>query len=424
MSSPRRKSSLLDDLEDSSALADVEDFDSVEEDCDDAVDFAADDEDDNMVQLGYEIDGQQQVIEPLLDEDASFTAAHKIHKDDNERDNDSQGEEITSRRPLHEDLTSVPIGSADNNDSLDDSRLSSSGNSSRLKRHDNFLTHKSHSASSAFQSLSKSAGDQSVRSASAVGSLLLISRRQTLGTPTRRRHPEDWESILASPASGTVRSMQFHPDDPVLCRLELLNDAIYNSADVNLDAASMDPVNVYGYPAGEGKSTFERNGPYSFVLCTVVNLHFDEDERYYTVRRHDTKTEQRADPQWMELCLGGLAGLEAAEEAAKRTGRDVAGVTEQPQTVQDEVSAWVVDAVVSLIRFVVMVMIPWCIYLWNRIKLFLTRLLTGDKGFGCRIRLTCVNVLVLCSFIYLLIEPFTFAFLPASLDHASATLEL
>jgi hypothetical protein len=243
-------------------------------------------------------------------------------------------------------------------------------------------------------------------------------------TATQDGTPNNWENVLAaatvvaaSAQTPSLRTTQFGQGDKVLCMITLLN--ITNHEDDPLDF-TVDPVNVHGYPIGEGKIEAERSGPYSFVLGTVVTVHFDEDERYYTVKRHDTDTEQRADPQWMELCLGGLAGLHAAEEAAKRTGKAAENFDDQPKRARGLFSVileWPMD-------FMRGALIPCLIHLRSSAKVILHKLLTGDKGYGCRFKLTCVNLLVLCSFTYLLIEPFTYSLLPASLDRASMIVEM
>lgn len=54
-------------------------------------------------------------------------------------------------------------------------------------------------------------------------------------------------------------------------------------------------VNRYGFPPGEGTTAEEQNGPYAFVMATVLTVHFDEFAEYYTVKRADNGAEQRAD---------------------------------------------------------------------------------------------------------------------------------
>jgi hypothetical protein len=102
-------------------------------------------------------------------------------------------------------------------------------------------------------------------------------------------------SVVAQSAATAAKRaghVQFNVDDPVLCMLTLLN--VTNPGDDN-ESFTVSPVNIHGYPPGEGKTEEERQGPYVFVLATVKKVHFDEDERYYFVVRADNGTEQRAD---------------------------------------------------------------------------------------------------------------------------------
>ena len=101
-------------------------------------------------------------------------------------------------------------------------------------------------------------------------------------------------SVVAQSAQASSKRghVQFNTDDVVLCMLTLLN--VTNPGD-DTDSFTVSPVNIHGYPPGEGKTEAERQGPYVFVMATVKKVHFDEDERYYTVLRADNGTEQRAD---------------------------------------------------------------------------------------------------------------------------------
>jgi hypothetical protein len=111
----------------------------------------------------------------------------------------------------------------------------------------------------------------------------------------------EWENVAAaaavvaasvSGASNAKSRIQFSPDEAVLVFLTLLN--VTNMEDPK-DTFTVSPVNKCGYPSGEGTTDAEKQGPYSFVLATVKFVHFDEDDRYYTIIRADTATEQRAD---------------------------------------------------------------------------------------------------------------------------------
>ena len=101
-------------------------------------------------------------------------------------------------------------------------------------------------------------------------------------------------SVVAHSAATAAKRghVQFNTDDAVLCMLTLLN--VTNPGD-DTESFTVSPVNIHGYSPGEGKTEAERQGPYVFVLAIVKFVHFDEDERYYTVARADNGTEQRAD---------------------------------------------------------------------------------------------------------------------------------
>jgi len=237
----------------------------------------------------------------------------------------------------------------------------------------------------------------------------------------------NWESAAAAAAvvaataqaTPTRNYIQFRTDEHVLVLLKILN--LTNRQDDRAQY-TVDPVNKYGYPLGEGKAERERQGPYSYVLCSVCKVHFDEDERYYTIRRADTGTEQRADPGWMEP-IHGEGALEAAFNAALRTERSEA---QSPGQTAEQAGACncLVDAVSWPMNFARKRLVPCYRSSRAATKELLEHMLRGSKGYACRFKLSFVNALVLCSFIYLLIEPFTVAFLPASLDFGAAVTEL
>lgn len=125
---------------------------------------------------------------------------------------------------------------------------------------------------------------------------------QALESLTTHNQNTEWENVAAavtvvaagSQATGNSasRHIKFAVDDTVLVLLTLLN--VTNMEDPK-DTFTVAPVNKYGFPQGEGTTEEEKAGPYTFVLATVKHVHFDEDDRYYTVQRADTGSEQRAD---------------------------------------------------------------------------------------------------------------------------------
>jgi len=106
----------------------------------------------------------------------------------------------------------------------------------------------------------------------------------TLTAPTSSSQP--------SGTTTATRRIQFAVGETALVLLTLLN--VTNTQDPR-DTFTVAPVNKLGFPQSEGRTDEEKAGPYLFVLATVNRVHFDEDDRYYTIVRADTGTEQRAD---------------------------------------------------------------------------------------------------------------------------------
>lgn len=243
----------------------------------------------------------------------------------------------------------------------------------------------------------------------------------------------DWENVAAAAAVVAASSsgggvskrghVQFGADDHVLVLLTLLN---VTNHDDDKDTFTIYPVNMYGYSVGAGVSEAEKKGPYSFVLATVTKVHFDEDERYYTVRRYDTASEQRADTGWMEP-IRDATGIEAALFSAHRTTRSAAEeatVTEIRRGYFKETVMAISGGVSWPARFARTTLIPFYRNFRAGAKVILTATLHGDSGYGYRISCTSINFLVLCSFIYLFIEPLSLAFMNSDIDFGVAVAEL
>jgi hypothetical protein len=239
----------------------------------------------------------------------------------------------------------------------------------------------------------------------------------------------EWENVaaavtvVAASESGASASksqhIKFAVNDTVLVFLTLLN--VTNMEDPK-DTFTVAPVNKYGFPAGEGRTEAEKSGPYTFVLCTVRHVHFDEDDRYYTVERADTDTQQRADSGWMEP-LTDPEGIAAALEAARKTVRST---QDKPEEVLEETGFFqdCIDTCMDILSwprdFVVSTLLPFYRRWRFATKLLVTRLLLGDDPFSCKIRVTGINLLVLCSIAFLFLEVINLAFLPADFDKEMA----
>jgi hypothetical protein len=232
----------------------------------------------------------------------------------------------------------------------------------------------------------------------------------------------EFENVAAAAAVvalGTVGSkrIQFAVDDTALVFLNLLNHT--NSVDPP-EAFTVAPVNKFGFQPGEGKSQAEQEGPFVYVLATVRRVHFNEDVPYYTVIRADTLTEQRSDAAWMEP-LTDLHGIEAATRAARQTGRSD-DAHEPSKRDAGGFTARLLNFFCWPVKFVQWTLVPMYHNARAVAKEQVKHVLFSDAPFYCQIRVTGVNLLVLCSFIYLFIQVFALAFLPASFDYGVAVL--
>jgi hypothetical protein len=213
--------------------------------------------------------------------------------------------------------------------------------------------------------------------------------------------------------------VQFGQGDYVLVTLTILEMAdLYGDRDLY----TIDPVNALGYPKGEGKMESQKQGPYLYVLCKVTQVHFDEDERYYTVRRCDTGSEQRDDPGFMERIRDEHA-IEAAFRAAKRSKRtmhDLIGPVRVKKTWLQQMTSNGRACWKSMLQRVV----PFYVSSRNAAKAEVKAILQGDGAYGLSCHFSGVNFLVLCSFIFLFLDVFALAFLPSRSDKATTTTGL
>ena len=241
----------------------------------------------------------------------------------------------------------------------------------------------------------------------------------------------EWEQSAAAAAVVASRkghSVQYSQGEHVLVHLTLLNYRILQmvnqpGSDMDeerlqqiKDSISLAPVNKLGYPEGEGRTEAERAGPFLFVLCSVRQVHFDEDERYYTVIRGDTGTEQRAEAAWMQP-ITNEAAIQVALRAARRTKLSLAE-DEAAQDGRRRINAlenWTIASSKWL----------QAVYKKNRLraKILVRKVLLGETGYAFKIRLTGINFLVLCSFSFLFLDVIDLAFLSPDADRAIAIVD-
>jgi hypothetical protein len=206
-------------------------------------------------------------------------------------------------------------------------------------------------------------------------------------------------------------------------------------------------VNRYGFPPGEGATPEEQRGPYIYVLCTVKEVHFEEFAAYYTVDRCDTGAEQRADADFMEP-LRTDRGKAAALRAATQSSAEDQGANGDfegdggafDRTVDMSNRAKFVSGMYACCAYMVLpflwtfdffyyyVGVSFLVPLWQaclrRMRRQARFILNGLNPYVCRVRLTMVNVIVLCSTWYMFIDQARLVFFPAEADNALAAVNL
>eukprot|EP00547_Thalassionema_nitzschioides_P007024 CAMPEP_0194206706 /NCGR_PEP_ID=MMETSP0156-20130528/5658_1 /TAXON_ID=33649 /ORGANISM="Thalassionema nitzschioides, Strain L26-B" /LENGTH=1220 /DNA_ID=CAMNT_0038933299 /DNA_START=87 /DNA_END=3746 /DNA_ORIENTATION=- len=201
-------------------------------------------------------------------------------------------------------------------------------------------------------------------------------------------------------------------------------------------------VNKHGFPAGEGNTPEEQRGPYHYVLATVKKIHFGENIQYYTVTRADTGRDQRADHEGMLPIKGSRA-----EQAALRAAQNAANQSQTGQSAirNDNPSPYDKSETKCLTVFETIICLPLAPFFWfaecfvNVIGKRLYQLgaralastrfqgklfLNGLNPYACSIRITSVNVLVVCSIWYVFIDQARLAFLSPKSDDALAIISL
>jgi hypothetical protein len=225
-------------------------------------------------------------------------------------------------------------------------------------------------------------------------------------------------AVVSATASGKRNYVQqFGQGDHVLVILAILGLA---DAFGNKESYTIDPVNKLGFPRNQGKTEAQNQGPFLYVLCIVKQVHFDEDERYYTVLRCDTNTEQRADPGYMEPIRDEDA-IEMAYKASQRSRMNMADENVQNAPNID----FCEQLMISLMQFCANAkrrLIPTYVRTRNGTKQLVQRLLHGESGYALHFRFSGINFLVCCSLLFLFHDVFTLGYLPASADVVMDTI--
>ncbi len=119
---------------------------------------------------------------------------------------------------------------------------------------------------------------------------------------------------------------------------------------------------------------------------------------------------------WMEP-LEDYHGIEAATRAAQETGLSS---TDRPTSARETHAIRALS--VKPINFVRETVVPWWRTNREAAKERVREVIWGDEPFYCTLRITTVNLLVGCSFVFMFIEVTALAFFPARWDYGVAVL--
>jgi hypothetical protein len=195
-------------------------------------------------------------------------------------------------------------------------------------------------------------------------------------------------------------------------------------------------VNRYGYPHGEGNSVEERRGPYMYILGKVKQIHYEENAVYYTVTREDNGHDIRGDAGYMEPIRTG-EGLDAAKRAADGANADMefddgSGATNVPEEKRCLLHCIENFFVLLLLPFIwiydiFVFVIGARLFRWGKMIFKSARnqgslFLNGLPPYEFSVRLTTVNIIVLCSTWYMFIDQMRLAFFPPDADYTLAVI--
>jgi len=223
----------------------------------------------------------------------------------------------------------------------------------------------------------------------------------------------DYALVMNEAPSSTSRRSSFSGRDPDLNKKMAVERYL---------------VNKHGYPKGKGKSQSERNGPYSYLLCTITKTHYEENEVYWTVTREDNDGEMRGDARNMAPITTQEA-LQDAQLAALLSRAIVEERDEVKDFVQStrESDLWTcVSSCLCITCCLPLICIQECLGWVKNSKAYKTLLrhakmfLDGREPYRISFRITSLKIIVLCSIWYLFIDQIRLAYLPPSADYTLA----
>lgn len=215
-----------------------------------------------------------------------------------------------------------------------------------------------------------------------------------------------------APTGGAKHFRQYNMgDDVLICNV-----------DTNIGRVRAYLVNIHGYPHGKGTTHEEQRGPHMYVLARVKKEHFDENAKYYTVQREDTKEMMRADAEFMEPIKSPQA-LHAAKEAASMYSCNPDKDDRRIRGCRGCCDRFIASFTLCLDS--IFSMVASCL---DSVRQFTRRnlllCLDGKPPYDVKIRLSGIDFLILCHVWFLFIDQIRIALVPQEADKAVTVISL
>lgn len=219
----------------------------------------------------------------------------------------------------------------------------------------------------------------------------------------------------------------------VLVNLEQLNNVASNTTTANIPTKIL--VNKFGFFPGYGRNPDEQSGPYVFVACFYKNYMLGKQPKVVTVERCDTGESVTIQTQETHV-LYDRAGIMTAVTASKlhTVHEEEKGVykaaieylahslgknSEHASQHSESRDGWN-----GMIQYLDKRVLP----IWRRVRVTAkslgTKLVLGASPFSLKIRISGINLLVVCSILFLFLQVFQLGFVSPQFDDELAIVEL
>eukprot|EP00531_Pseudo-nitzschia_arenysensis_P017663 CAMPEP_0116121408 /NCGR_PEP_ID=MMETSP0329-20121206/3682_1 /TAXON_ID=697910 /ORGANISM="Pseudo-nitzschia arenysensis, Strain B593" /LENGTH=1270 /DNA_ID=CAMNT_0003615221 /DNA_START=74 /DNA_END=3886 /DNA_ORIENTATION=+ len=239
------------------------------------------------------------------------------------------------------------------------------------------------------------------------------------------------DSLIVPSSSTASSSLNIYKDKIiVLVNLELLNSVASNTTTTTtttlVNIPTPNPVNKFGFAPGYGRNADERIGPYLYVACSYRNVRTN----IVTVERYDTGEYVTIQtPEWETHVLTDDDAIIASVAASRlhteeKDAYEAAIAYLAHSNEKNNHNLHASDGWNGMIVFWDERVVP----LWRRMrasmKSIATKLVLGASPFSLKIRITGINLLVVCSVLFLFLQVFQLGYVSPQFDDELAILGL